>query len=705
MRLFNRWILTVFVACCALFNVAANSSELNDGLANKLSVENASSVATGPHIQVALISEYQDLNPDQQNWIGILLEPETHWHTYWQNPGDSGEAPQMSWTLPDGVNAGEIKWPLPQKINVAHLVNYGYDGQNLLMLPLNFDNPKQYKNGDTLHVSVDLSWLVCQEDCIPGWATLNKTFDINRNNTPSDSFDLFAKTRKLHPQNKTLSAQYETTDQHIVVSVKPPVQSDWQLFALKSSVIQHNQNQQQLTSESGNTHFTLAKSDYFIDENKPLKFLLSDGTKGYYLTAAFNSVSANNNSPNQLESQTLAALLLLALMAFAGGLILNLMPCVLPVLSIKALSLQQTNLSIGNKLAYLIGVLVSFNLFALVVILLRQGGESIGWGFQMQAPWFVALMAFLFLAIALMLLDQIRFGSSLSGIGQNLVSGHGFSSQFFTGVLAVLVASPCTAPFMAASLGVAMVSPPAQTLLLFNSLALGFALPLTLIFCLPVLAKILPKPGAWMESFRQFLFFPMLATVIWLIWVYLNQTNSAALFILLISLLCFALFCWLVNHSKGMFKALFLLAVIASVILPFYLNYSAEAHTPQAQQQNNQLAYNPQKLAELKANNQLVLVNMTADWCITCKVNEQVAFNSNEVKAILNEPNVHYMVGDWTNKNQQILTFLQQYKRAGVPLYVVYAGDGSEQVLPQLLSPSIVIEAINQAKKELNHEN
>ncbi|WP_440905332.1 protein-disulfide reductase DsbD family protein [Catenovulum sp. SX2] len=656
------------------------------------------SLATGPHIQVQVVSEYNQLNPEQTNWIGILLTPEAHWHTYWQNPGDSGEAPKMDWNLPEGLSIGDVIWPIPQQIKVAHLVNYGYEGQNLLMLPISFDTSSQYQTGDTVEIKVDLSWLVCQEDCIPGWASLSKTFEISNKQQPSEFKQLFADTRLQHPQNQQLTGRYEITDKHIVVSVKPPNAANWQLLPLKSSVIQHNQQQQIIQTDAEHASFTLLKSDYFVSDQQAIEFLLSSGDSAYYLTTKLNSALSNTSS----NTHNLALLLLMAL---AGGIILNLMPCVLPVLSIKALSLQQQNLPIFTKLAYLLGVLVSFNLFALAIVIFRQSGESLGWGFQMQSPWFVALMAFLFLAIALMLLDQIKIGNGLTGIGQSWVSGQGFSSQFATGVLAVLVASPCTAPFMAASIGVAMVSPPLETFLIFSSLALGFALPLTVIFCLPQVAKLLPKPGAWMESFRQFLAFPMLATVVWLVWIYLNQTNSTAQLILLVALLTFALLCWLMQHAKSWFKLLCTIAIFASVYAPIYLNQSSVAAAKPTQVNHNYLNYDQNKLAELKANNQVVLVNMTADWCITCKVNEQVAFNATEVQQALAADGIHYMVGDWTNKNNEILSFLQQYQRAGVPLYVVYAGNGSEQVLPQLLTPNMVIEAINHAKKELNHES
>jgi thiol:disulfide interchange protein DsbD len=348
-----------------------------------------------------------------------------------------------------------------------------------------------------------------------------------------------------------------------------------------------------------------------------------------------------------------------------------------------------------------------FNLFAIIIIALQQSGQQVGWGFHMQEPVVVLLLAFLFTFIALILLDAMPVSGRFSGVGQSLVSGDTAKSHFATGALAVIVASPCTAPFMAAALGVALVSEPYVSFLLFNALALGFALPLTLLFMSKRALALLPKPGQWMLTFKHILAFPMLITVAWLCWVYAGQLGTQAQFILLLGLILFCMFAWLLGRStKALSKIIYTFAIILCIALPLWLSITMPNVTSATI--NQSVAYesfDTNRLAELRNDNKVVVVNMTADWCITCKVNEQIAFVSDDVKAALANSNVQYVVGDWTNKNDEILQYLTQYERAGVPLYVVYAGNKSKQVLPQILTPNIIIDAIEQAKKELNNEN
>lgn len=654
----------------------------------------AAESATGPHIRVSLISEDAALVPGRTHFIGVLLEPEPHWHTYWRNPGDSGEPPKVSWKLPEGVDAGELQWPVPEQISVAHLVNYGYEGPVLLMAPLTIGAGF---SGKQVNIEADLSWLVCREDCIPGWATLDIALPVSGNADKSRNTETFATTRDRLPEKETLSGSYEITAQHINLRYLPPYETDWSLLPLDAGIIQHNQPQSNHLIDGQLTQ-TLKLSEYFEADGQPLQFLLTDGQQGYYLTSTPNMAGGEKaESPGQVPS-----LFLLALMAFAGGLILNLMPCVLPILCIKALSLQHDTGASINKLAFPLGVLLSFNVFAVSILLLKQGGEAVGWGFHMQEPWVVALLAFLFVFIALQLMDIAPSGEGLMGLGSKLTTGNGFSSQFFTGVLAVLVASPCTAPFMAAALGVALVSDALVSFTLFTSLAVGFALPMTILFWLPAVRRLLPKPGSWMQTFRQFLVFPILATVVWLLWVYQSQAGSAAQFVLLASLLLFSLLLWLsalLGDIKSKLALLFALLSMVPALQQQPLSPDLENNS------SRKLVFNEDRLQQLRDDNQVVLVNMTADWCITCKVNEQVALGSEELNTLFSEQNVHYMVGDWTNKNKRILHFLNRYQRSGVPLYVVYAGNTYEQVLPQLLTPQTVINAINTAKKELSYEN
>ncbi|REL36206.1 protein-disulfide reductase DsbD family protein [Thalassotalea euphylliae] len=687
-----------------------------------------SSTAQGPHIQVALLNEYKSIwatSDANAQWLGILLSPEDEWHTYWRNAGDSGEPPSVQWQSSTEIEFGEIQWPIPEQIPVAHLVNYGYGGDTLLMVPFTIKHSADLP--ETVKITADLSWLVCKEDCIPGWATLTIELPVSDKpvNDPSllsPHAPLFSKTRATLPDNSWLSAQYEITEDYLTLATRLPYESNWQLLPFRSDLIQHSSQQQWLLAENGaDANVLLKKSDYFSHSEAAVNFLLSDGNKGFYLTATLNDLAGagsvtggESTSLIGIERDTSIGLMLV--FAFIGGLILNIMPCVLPVLSLKALALaadKQGHSTTGNHWGYLLGILVSFWLFAALILVLKVSGEAIGWGFHLQQPLVIAALCFLFVFIALMLLDVVPniagiLGfSGFSGIGQKLTQGNSFASQFFTGVLAVIVASPCTAPFMATALGVAMVSPPVHTALIFTALALGFALPMTLLTLSPRFVALLPKPGAWMETFKQFLAFPMLATVVWLLWVFLGQTNSLGQLWLLSGLLLFALCLWLASKMAG--KASYTSVVIALFIASYTSYQGSElVSTQSAEATNNkyeQIAqpFSEQKLATLRNTSQVVVVNMTADWCITCKVNEQVAFTDSDLQQTLAQESVHYLVGDWTNKNSEILAYLTRYQRSGVPLYVVYAGGGKGQVLPQILTPNIVITAIQQAQQELNY--
>lgn len=664
---------------------------------------------SAPHIHVSLLSEHINLVQGTSSFIGVLLSPDPEWHTYWRNPGDSGEAPVINLSSNSNLIFGDIQWPLPQAIPVAHLVNYGYSGQILLMIPVSV--PEQVSR-EQVHISAELSWLVCKEDCIPGYATLGIQLPVSETLASSGSSSLFAETRKRLPKEQWLQGKFETNDETIVIELKRVINQtadndfgadDWRLFPFRSDVVQHATTQQSIFANEV-LRSVVAKSLYFDGQAETLQWLLSNGETGFY-------VSTNNNVTNVEASSTESHLTetnlgILLIMAFIGGLLLNLMPCVLPVLSIKALSLHTSQTGLSIKLAYLLGVLFCFNLFAIVIILLQAGGQQIGWGFQMQEPAVIIVLSFLFTFIALVLLDAFYVGSRFAGIGQSLISGNGWSSNFFTGVLAVVVASPCTAPFMAAALGVALVSEPPVTLLLFNALALGFALPLTLLFISKRFNRLMPQPGEWMNNFKRALAFPMLLTVAWLCWIYAGQTDLQAQFVLLIALILFCMSLWLsAQTSSKSIKAILAIVVLLCFSLPFYL--TANMHPAQqksAQITAHYMAYSADALARLRAQKSVVLVNMTADWCITCKVNEQVAFSDAEVKKLLRSERVTYMVGDWTNKNDAILTYLHQYERAGVPLYVIYAGEKSIQVLPQILTPNRVVTALNQAIKEISND-
>ncbi len=668
--------------------------------------------ATGPHIQVAMITDYQSVTSGQEINIGIRFTPDEMWHTYWRNPGDSGEAPTIELQSNKNLRYADIQWPIPSAIPVAHLMNYGFDGENILTVPVKL--PSNLSTLDDVIITAKVSWLVCKEDCIPGWATLQLTLPIQEKSIISQHKKLFENTFTKLPQAQKLAGLYEVSETQIVIETSSLPQSKWHLYPFRSDIIDHA-SQQTLLVDEDKTRSIIPKSPYYNHKGEQLEWLISDGKTAYYLTTDFNQISANAANGQQSilqdtqKTQNKQSLFIYVLMAFAGGLILNLMPCVLPILSIKALALQNIQSGMSHKLAYLLGVLFCFNAFALTIVVMQQMGQQIGWGFHMQSPVVVALLAFLFTFIALVLLDALVVATRFASLGQNLVEGNTLTSHFATGALAVIVASPCTAPFMAAALGIAFISEPFVTFILFNALAIGFALPLSVLFWSRKALKFLPKPGAWMETFKHFLAFPMLLTVAWLVWVFAGQAGSYLQFLLMLCLIIFSMFAWALGRSGHIvIKLICVVGLMISFAAPITLSFnSSDLQSNAGNNASSEIgltqskAFSRQVLSDLRNDNQVVLVNMTADWCITCKVNEQVALTSNDVIDALAQEGVVYIVGDWTNKNTEILEYLSQYERAGVPLYVVYAGNQKGKVLPQILTPNMVINAINTAKEDL----
>lgn len=429
------------------------------------------------------------------------------------------------------------------------------------------------------------------------------------------------------------------------------------------------------------------------------------------LAAELFSDSSNENA-NVSDSQfvSISALAMTALAAMLGGIILNLMPCVFPVLSLKALSLSDAHEDPSSLRlhgwAYTAGVTLAFVLAASVILIARSAGESLGWGFQLQHPIFVSLMIYLFFVMGLSLSGAFEFGGAFMGIGQGLTSGNSMKSSFFTGVLAALVASPCTAPFMATALGVALTQPAMYALLIFVALGFGMALPFLLLSYAPVLHRWLPKPGNWMVTFKQVLAFPMYLTVIWLLWVLSHQTNSDTVVMTLAGMLLIVMGLWLSEFSPEKPKFRILRGVsIAAMIIPAILittlsgNVTPENTTEQAtaSEEHNYEAYSPERLDYYRAQGIPVFIDLTADWCITCKVNEKVAFTSH-IKNQLNENKIAVLVGDWTNRNPEISMLLKEQNRSGIPLYLMYPkGTGNPEVLPQILTEGIIEGAISRA--------
>ena len=392
------------------------------------------------------------------------------------------------------------------------------------------------------------------------------------------------------------------------------------------------------------------------------------------------------------------------LLALLGGIVLNLMPCVFPILSIKVMSLaaaDRTRLAIHGWV-YTLGIVVCFVGFAVALLIARKGGEAIGWGFQLQSPGLIAALAYLFFVMGLSMSGLIHFGTSLMGAGQNLTQKSGLSGSFFTGVLAAVVASPCTAPFMGAALGFALTQPAIACIAVFAALGFGMALPLLLLCYLPALAARLPKPGAWMDNLKQFLAFPLYLSAIWLLWVFGRQTSVSGMAALCAGAVAIAFGCWLLGReARGFWQLLRRISIAASWILAIILVWQGAESREQKATSDRWQVYSPELVTSLRAEGRPVFINLTADWCLTCLANERIALHTQAVEQAFDELNVATIKGDWTNTDPKITELLQEYGRSGVPLYLWFPANSQEKaiILPQLLTQDLLISTLKGENK------
>lgn len=683
----------------------------------------SSGVQAGIHLQLELLSEQPALSPGASHWLALRIEHEAHWHTYWQVPGDSGLPTRIDWTLPDGFQASGIHWPYPRRLPAGPLTNYGYEGETWLLTELR--TPAELPPMDTpVDITAHVSYLVCKEECIPGDAELTLRLPV-MNGAPANSMasPRFDRARARLPQaSEELGGTVSEIDgDRLRVALTGTLPERFELFPIEEGVFATTA----FTGWADDGPARVAvqeRSDFYGGLPARLPMLLVDTgeepARAYRFTlTAGNAVGAgamDTSAGQSIGTDTSTAdrgvggigLASALLLAFFGGVVLNLMPCVLPVLSLKALTFGQAGGDHAKArregLFYTLGVLASFAAIGLVLIALRAGGERIGWGFQLQSPIVVAGLAYLMFLLGLGLSGATTLGSGWMGIGHRLTEGGGDRAAFFTGVLACVVAAPCTAPFMGAALGFAVTQPAAIAMAVFLVLGLGLAAPLAAIALVPALARHLPRPGAWMETFKQILAFPMYLTAVGLLWVLARQTgaNGVALALLGMVLVAFAAWLWERGKWRGarMSRATALVSLaLALALLPMTQRLgNAEATTSAGQ--SGSRTWSEQVLSELRAKGEPVLVNMTAAWCITCQVNERVALSSQDFRDRLSRHGIHYLKGDWTRHDPAISDYLDRFDRVGVPLYVLYPrGQGEPEVLPQILTPAAVLAALDQA--------
>lgn len=667
----------------------------------------AQAVFQSEQSRAELIAERTAVAPGESIWIALRLDIIPGWHTYWRTPGDSGLPAEIRWTLPDGVTVGDIQWPTPERIPYGDLMNFGY--HDTVLLPMELRAAETAALGE-IALQADASWLVCADICIPQDASFSIPLNVGSGGVETPAVTAIAATRAALPTRATWPASASVRDNLLTITARPSVSDNVTgavFFPYDDGVIL-NAAQQSLRIVDHEVRLSIPTGDAAATATavNGLLVLQADGS-----SAASFEISAPVVAPGASSAASGAAMpLIVALaLAFMGGLILNIMPCVLPVLVMKAMSFiskgaHDASALRRDGLAYTAGVMAAFGVLVVALLALRAGSSAVGWGFQLQSPPFVAALAFVMLALGLSLSGVFTIGGSF-GVGQNLTARGGTSGSFFTGLLAVVVATPCTAPFMGAALGFALTQTPAMTILVFEALALGLAFPYLVLSFAPGVAKRLPRPGLWMERVKQVLAFPLYGAAAWLVWVLSQQVDAAGFAVAMAGIVFVGFAAWLwgtaaqgSSRARMWTKASAVAAIAIALVSLFSLRgqspvTAATANEPSAASISE--PYSDARLAELRAEGRPVFVNFTAAWCISCLVNERVALSRPEVLAALEGRNVAYLKGDWTNRNAEIADALHKLGRDGVPLYVLYSPSGETQILPQVLTPSLVVEALN----------
>jgi len=694
----------------------------------------ADSVVKTDNVRAELVSETAVVKPGEPFWVGLRQTIRPRWHTYWKNPGDSGLPTEIAWTLPAGVTAAPISWPTPTMIDVSGIINYGFSGDILLLVKI---TPPADLAGPSLNLTANANWLVCEDVCIPEEGKFELSLPTGATSKPADpqTLALFDKARRNVPMESPWPARFgvaKSGDPTLVLEakgLKPDTIRDVYFFPAAWGAVANMAKQTARVGADG-IRIPLAKGDAKGSPPETLAgtLVLTEKTdageqrQAFDVTAKFDPALA----PAAAGALAIAAdgdqLSLMQALVFAllGGLILNLMPCVFPVLAMKAASFarlagQARGEMRRDGLAYTAGVLVSFAAMAAVLVAIRASLGEVSWGFQFQSPIFSLLVAYLFFVVGLNLSGVFEVGGRLAGVGQNLAVRPGATGAFFTGVLAVIVATPCTAPFMAAALGFALSQPAPQTVAVLLAMGLGLALPYLALTTVPTLQRLMPRPGPWMDRLRQFLAFPMYASAVWMIWVLTQQTGADGVIYALGGMILIAFAIWLLQLGsgasftgwlrRGLAAAAVLLAFAAVLKLDDTPATAASASGgPSAGVSfDGWERFSRARMTEAAAAGKPVFVDFTAAWCITCLVNERVALETPGTRRAFEQAGVVKLKGDWTNRDPEITATLKEAGRAGVPLYLFWPpGAERPKILPQVLTEATIaseLSSIPQAKR------
>ncbi len=706
-----------------------------------------SSESSPAPLEIELISENETIQPGRPFWVAIRVKLQGGWHAYWKNPGDSGSALEIEWELPPGFVAGETEWPYPKRFDLSSMIGYGYDDEAWLLTPI--EPPHSLSKDTQIEIKANINWLVCShETCVPGSSLVSKKMRISLSSPlPQSQYVLdFGKARAQIPQKHWRMYAYRKEDAvklhlqapehekknyhsalffpdrqspidhkipavltpkandggHYVITLKEENNSSKASF-LRGVVILNSGTEDSIAPNALEVHVPI-EEDFSMNQ-----LAMLDRHEKEEIKQTVKSTIKENSSVNVHDFE--GGLLLALTFAFLGGLLLNLMPCVLPVISFKILSFvkmsrQSRRTTLKHGLAFSGGIIASFWVLASVMLILQAYGRSAGWGFQLQEPLFVAVLAAILTLFGLSLFGVFEIGVSmtaLAGSGPHK-KGEGLTGSFFSGVLATTVATPCTGPFLGSAIGFAVTLPPFQALLIFTFLGLGMALPYLLLAYFPQWLRFLPKPGEWMVTFKEVMGFLMFGTVLWLLWVFGAQTSILGLILLLWALFFISFGCWIYGkwslpiHTKMTRWISYTMTLICFSIGCYIIfqsvssDVAAVSALQKAHEDKIWQPFSESKVANLRKKGVPVFVDFTAKWCLICQTNHMV-LSTPEVEAKFDQLGVVRMKADWTKNDPKISAALRKFGRNGVPLYLLYSPNVNEspQILPQVLTPDSVI--------------
>ena len=689
------------------------------------------------HVKASLVSADAAIQPGQPLTVALRLVHDPKWHTYWINPG-TGLATTIAWKLPPGWKAGEIQWPAPRvlKDSKGATVGNGYEGE--LYLPVTLTPPGDLKAGDTVELKAAAEWLMCEDVCIPGNANLALSLPVSSaaaGPDPNHGEKIRATLAGLPRVESAWKVSASRRGRTITLNVTPaqpgmPSPTNVHFFSQDNLIVFDAPQPGQPDGRGGVTLSLPVAADAPADTKQLVGVVTSDtgwlpggALRGLIVAADLsNSTVAGSGGATRGDAPAPAAgasgsLPGTLLLAFLGGLILNLMPCVFPVLGIKILGFvnqagHERRKVAAHGLVFTLGVLLSFWTLAGALAILRAGGDQLGWGFQLQSPAFVYGLAVLMLVFAMNMSGVFEFGLAATAVGSGLQTKSGYAGSFFTGILATVVATPCSAPFLAPALGAALAVSPVESFAIFTAIAVGLSTPYLLLSIFPQAVRVLPRPGAWMETFKQFMAFPLYATVGYLVWVLAAQTSDEGFRGVLFSLVLVAMAVWIYGrwHAPGSKPARARLGTAGLLLvgaLGLWVGWPRELPgATGSAAASNAVVWQPwshEAVAKLREEGRIVYVDFTARWCATCQTNKKLVFGSSEVLAFFAERKIATLRADWTNKDPRITAELARYGRSAVPFNLIWLpGKDTPVILPELLTPGTVLDAIKNADSAPN---